>query len=178
MRRLARLGGSAIKNPRKIPERRMNLSFDEDELLIRAVGDVGGFMGSRARRGAETGARRLRKDVFEVDLAVNMSPTAAADRAREVISEHGDVLDLETSDENPGTQIVGIVGSGAANFNPAVVTVTIRASADGSRLVIRGVAKEGLIRQRAGEKAARRVAAAMASGELISRWTDHERHKR
>jgi hypothetical protein len=141
----------------------MSLSFDEDELLIRAVGDVGGFIGPRARRGAETGARRLRKDVFEVDLVVNMSPTAAADRAREVISDHGDVLDLESSSEDPGTQIVGVVGSGAANLNPAVVTVTIRASADGSRLVIRGVAKEGLIKQRAGEKVAKRVAAAMAS---------------
>lgn len=94
---------------------------------------------------------------------MNMPPTAAADRAREVISEHGDVLDLESNSEDPGTQIVGILGSGAANLNPAVVTVTIRASADGSRLVIRGVAKEGLIKQRAGEKAAKRVAAAMAS---------------
>jgi hypothetical protein len=141
----------------------MSLSFDEDELLTRAVGDIGGFLGPRTRRGAETGARRLRKDVFEVDLAVNMSPTAAADRAREVISEHGDILDLESSDEDPGPQVVGIVGSGAANLNPAVVTVTIRASADGSQLVIRGVAKEGLIKQRAGEKAAKRVAAAMSS---------------
>jgi hypothetical protein len=141
----------------------MSLSFDEDELLTRAVGDIGGFLGPRARRGAETGARRLRKDVFEVDLAVNMSPAAAADRAREVISEHGDILDLESSDEDPGPQVVGIVGSGAANLNPAVVTVTIRASADGSQLVIRGVAKEGLIKQRAGEKAAKRVAAAMSS---------------
>jgi hypothetical protein len=139
----------------------MSLSFDQDELLIRAVGDVGGFMGPRGRRGAETGARRLRKDVFEVDLVVNMSPTVAADRAREVISEHGDVLDLESSGEEPGTQVVGIVGSGAANLNPAVVTVTIRASAEGSRLVIRGAAKEGLIKQRTGEKAAKRVAAAM-----------------
>lgn len=31
---------------------------------------------------------------------------------------------------------------------PAVVTVTIRASSEGSRLVIRGAAKEGLIKQR------------------------------
>ena len=118
-------------------------------------------MGHSGRRGAETGARRLRKDVFEVDLVVNMSPAVAADRAREVISELGDVLDLESSGEEPGTQVVGIVGSGAANLNPAVVTVTIRASAEGSRLVIRGAAKEGLIKQRAGERAAKRVAAAM-----------------
>jgi hypothetical protein len=42
------------------------------------------------------------------------------------------------------------------------VTVTISASPEGSRLVIRGAAKEGLIKQRAGEKAAKRVAAAIA----------------
>ena len=56
-----------------------------------------------------------------------------------------------------------MVGAGVGNLNPAVVTVTISASAEGSRLVIRGAAKEGLIKQRAGEKAAKRVAAAMTS---------------
>jgi hypothetical protein len=49
-----------------------------------------------------------------------------------------------------------------AGLNPAVVTVTIQASEWGSRLVIRGAAKEGLIKQRAGAKAAKRVAAAIA----------------
>jgi hypothetical protein len=102
--------------------------------------------------------------VFEVELVVSMSPHAAADRAEEVLSEQGSVVDLEGTGGDPGTQVAGIVGSGIGNLNPAVVTVTIRASAEGSRLVIRGVAKERLIKQRAGEKAAKRIAAAMASG--------------
>ena len=46
-------------------------------------------------------------------------------------------------------------------MNPAVVTVTIFQADNGSRLLIRGAAKEGLIKQRAGEVAARRVAAAL-----------------
>lgn len=140
----------------------MSMSFDEDELLIRAVGNVGGRVSPAGRRGAERGARRLRKDVFEVDLVVSMPPQAAADRAAEVISEQGSLVDLEGTSADRATQVVGIVGSGVANLNPAVVTVTIRASAQGSRLVIRGAAKEGLIKQRAGEKAAKRIAAAMA----------------
>jgi hypothetical protein len=140
------------------------MSFDEDELLIRAVGNAGGRVSPGGRQGAERGARRLRKDVFEVDLVVNMSPRAAADRAEEVISEQGSVVDLEGTGGDPGTQVVGIVGSGVANLNPAVVTVTIQACAEGARLVIRGAAKEGLIKQRAGEKAAKRIAAAMAPG--------------
>ena len=139
------------------------MSFDEDELLVRAVGDVGGLINAGGRRGAERSARKLRKDVFEVELVVSMSLQAAAERARKVISQQGSVVDLEGTSEDPGTQVVGIVGSGAANLNPAVVTVTIRASSEGSRLVIRGAAKEGLIKQRAGEKAAKRIATALAS---------------
>jgi hypothetical protein len=138
------------------------VGFDEDELLVRELGELGGLMGPPARRGAERGARYLRKDVLEVDLTVSMSPQAAADRARQVISQQGRVLDLRGPDEDPGGQVVGVVRSGVGGLNPAVVTVTIRPAPYGSRLVIRGAAKEGLIKQRAGTKAARRVAAAMA----------------
>jgi hypothetical protein len=59
-------------------------------------------------------------------------------------------------------QVIGIMVSGAASLNPAVVTVTIRASEWGSRLVSRGEAKEGLIKQRAGAKAAKLAADAIA----------------
>jgi hypothetical protein len=46
------------------------------------------------------------------------------------------------------------------NLNPAVVTVTITsASGGGTSVHIRGAAKEGLIKQRAGQKAAERLAA-------------------
>ena len=129
---------------------------DEDELLVRALGQVGG----RGRRGAEAGARRLRKGVFEVELVLRVPAAEAAERARDAISDHGSLLDLEAVGDD---RVVGVVGAGVGNLNPAVVTVTISASPEGSRLVIRGAAKEGLIKQRAGEKAAKRVAAAMES---------------
>jgi hypothetical protein len=49
-------------------------------------------------------------------------------------------------------------GSGAMNLNHAVITVRMTAAADGGTLLhIRGAAKEGLIKQHAGEKAARRL---------------------
>jgi len=95
--------------------------------LVRTLGGLGG-------KGAERAARHLRKDVLEVDLVVGMPPQAAADRARQVISRHGSVLNLESIGEDPGTQVIGIVGSGIAKLNPAVVTVTIRATEDGSGL--------------------------------------------
>jgi hypothetical protein len=130
--------------------------LDEDELLTRALGELGG----RGRRGAEAAARRLRKNVFDTELVLRMSPAAAAERTRDAISDHGSLLDLEGVGDD---RVVGVIGAGVGNLNPAVVIVTISASAEGSRLVIRGAAKEGLIKQRAGEKAARRVAAALTS---------------
>ena len=103
-----------------------------------------------------------RKDVLEVELVVSISPRQAAGRARQVIGQYGRVLNSEDPGDASGAQVIGIMGSGAANLNPAVVTMTIEASEWGSRLVIRGAAKEGLIKQRAGAKAATRVAVAIA----------------
>lgn len=147
------------------------MSFDEDELLARALGNVGGLMGPHARRGAEISARRLRKDVCEIDLVVGMSPRAAADRARQVISEHGSVVAPDGHGDEPGAQVIGVMWAGIGNLNPAVVTVTIHPAPEGSRLVIRGAAKEGLIKQRAGTKAAQRLAALLAP-EASDRQSD------
>jgi hypothetical protein len=52
-----------------------------------------------------------------------------------------------------------MVGSGSMNLNPTVVTVTLTEAGPSTIAAqIRGVAKEGLIKQRAGRKAAERVA--------------------
>jgi hypothetical protein len=123
------------------------VSSDEDELLGAAL--------------SELAARRLRKNVLEIELIVSLTPDAAATRVQEVLADQGHVLRAEEPDENSSIEVVGMVGAGFANLNPAVVTVTIRPSEYGSRIVVRGAAKEGLIKQRAGESAARRVAAAI-----------------
>jgi hypothetical protein len=125
------------------------MSLDEDELLAGALGVAA--------------SRRLRKSVLEIDLALAISPAAAAERTRQVLGELGRELDVRDEAETADSQVVGIVAAGVGNLNPAVVSVTIRAADDGSsKLVVRGAAKEGLIRQRAGEAAARRVAEALA----------------
>jgi hypothetical protein len=124
------------------------MSLDEDELLAGALGV------------AVSG--QLRKSVLEIDLTLVMPPAAAAERARQVLGELGRELGVRDDGETADTQVVGIVGAGAGNLNPAIVTVTIRAAGQGSKLVVRGAAKEGLIKQHAGGKAARRVAEALA----------------
>ena len=129
--------------------------MSEDELLAEALGEMGG-------RGAQLAGRRLRKNVFEIELAMAMAPDAAVDRVCHVLAEQGRVAGVEVIDQSPVRRVAGIVAAGAANLNPAVVTVTIRPEDQGTQLLVRGAAREGLIKQRAGEKAARRVAAALA----------------
>ena len=124
------------------------MSLDEDELLAGALGVAA--------------SGHLRKSVLEVDLTLAMPPAAAAERARQVLGELGRELGVRDGGETADTQVVGIVGAGVGNLNPAVVTVTIRAAGQGSKVVVRGAAKEGLIKQHAGGKAARRVAEALA----------------
>ncbi len=124
------------------------MDLDEDELLAGALGVAA--------------SRHLRKSVLEIDLALALPPAAAARRARQVLSDLGSELDIRGDGETADSQVVGIVAAGAGGLNPAVVTVTIRAADHGSKLTVRGAAKEGLIKQHAGEAAARRVAAALA----------------
>lgn len=124
------------------------MSLDEDELLAGALGVAA--------------SRHLKKNVLEVDLTLAMPPAAAAARARQILGELGRVLDSSGEGGVGGWQVAGVVAAGVGNLNPAVVTVTIKAAGDGSTLVVRGAAKEGLIKQRAGESAARRVAEALA----------------
>jgi hypothetical protein len=127
----------------------------EDELLVNAVGGAYG-------RGAERGSRILKKkNVLEIELSLNMPPDQVEARAREMLGSNSRLLRPEPNEDY--VRVVGIIGSGSFNLNPTVVMVTISATASGSRVTIRGAAKEGLLfKQRAGEKAARRIADAMA----------------
>jgi hypothetical protein len=64
--------------------------------------------------------------------------------------------DVERLPDEAGVAIFRtVVGAGCLSMNPALVTV--RVGPDG-QILVRGVAKEGLIKQRAGQAAAERVA--------------------
>ncbi|XVU20974.1 hypothetical protein ACQPZJ_27305 [Actinoplanes sp. CA-054009] len=132
----------------------MELTPEENDLLVAGLEAVG----NRAKRGAGFGAafaaRRMRADIFETTVNLPLSRPAA----ERLVGRTLDAMGTRTA----GSQAV--MGSGAMNMNPAVVTVTLR-DQDGTVVAtIRGVAKEGLIRQRAGQKAARRVAEQLRSG--------------
>jgi hypothetical protein len=127
---------------------------DEDALLRHALAGYG--------PGAAAAGRHLRKNVAEVKLTMPLPPDQAAARARQVITGLGALVQPGTADDAGAIRVVGIIGAGALNMNPAVVTVVISPEGQASAVVVRGAAREGLIKQRAGDGAARRVATALA----------------
>jgi hypothetical protein len=74
-----------------------------------------------------------------------------------ILSDEGEVMKGGFVDENR-EGVRAVVDAGALNMNPTVVRVQARPlTAEVSRVRVRTVAKEGLIKQRAGQQAAARI---------------------
>jgi hypothetical protein len=151
------------------------VSRDEEEILINRLGrvawrsgrSIGGLSTARGGRlGARIAARVLPKDVHEVELFLPLPPDQALALAQWVLSSLGEPVD-QTRVADDKHELRAVVGSGVLNLNPAVVTLQLVATTSASTTIrVRGVAKEGLIPQRAGRKAVERVTACLrASGQ-------------
>jgi hypothetical protein len=126
------------------------LTPDENALLIAGLGSVGEVVNRGAGRGARIAARGMRADIFQTTVTLALTLSAATETVARVL----DSLGRRTA------ELQAVIGVGVGNLNPAVVTVTVTEDAAGTVAAhVRGVAKEGLIRLRAGEKAARRLIA-------------------
>jgi hypothetical protein len=132
----------------------------EDELG--KVGAAGGALGGGlfgaigGGTGARFGARLIGNDRYEVTADVHMGIAQAVTLFTSAALRTGRVVSGATGE---GTKsITAIVAAGFLKMNPAVVQIELTdGGADRSRLVIRGTAKEGLIKQRAGEGAVKRL---------------------
>ncbi len=142
----------------------------EDRILVAALGELGaaaggfggllggglagGFGGrSGGRGGARAGARRLRADRCRLLLELASAPEAVLAAARQLLAGEGRLLEDEEIPAEP-PQVWALVGSGGGGFNPALVRVIARPREGGAGVEVRGVAKEGLIKQRGGQRAA------------------------
>ena len=103
-------------------------------------------------------AKRLPNDAFQVRLQTQVDPESVLKAASAVLREEGRIEeDVETSPDT--ASISGIIGSGFLGLNPALVTVhVIPGDEDVVDVIVAGIAKEGLIKQRGGEKAAKAIA--------------------
>ena len=142
----------------------------EDRILVAALGElgaaaggaggllgggIGGLFGGRGggRRGAAAAASRLRADRCELQLELASPPETVLGAARQLLRAEGRLLEDEEIPVEP-PQVWALVGSGGGGVNPALVRVVARPRAGGASVEVRGIAKEGLIKQRSGERAA------------------------
>jgi hypothetical protein len=151
------------------------VSGEEEEILTDRLGRlawrtgrlIGGLSSATGGRlGARLAARLLPENVHEIEFVLSLPPDEALALAQWILASLGEPVD-ETRLSDDKYELRAVVGSGALNLNPAVVTLHLVASTPASTTVrVRGVAKEGLIPQRAGRKAAERVSACLqASGQ-------------
>jgi hypothetical protein len=137
---------------------------DEDQILVAALGAVGGSVGAGGARGARFAAKRLKKDVCEVDLELPLTLAASVEHVSRVLAEAGSLIEGGETQASAGQCVVrAIVGGGSGGMNPVLVTVRLsHAGPERTAVVVRGAAKEGLIKQRAGEKTAKQLAQVLA----------------
>ncbi|MFD8233273.1 hypothetical protein ACFV20_15525 [Streptomyces sp. NPDC059696] len=129
---------------------------DELAALAASVGAWGGL--------TRCVAKLMRKNVHEIDLAVALPFEEAVERVASVLEGAGRTVGpVPRSGEDQRTIRV-VAGGGTGGMNPVVVTARVtRGGAPVSKVRLRAAAKEGLIRQRAGERTATRLAALLAT---------------
>lgn len=125
----------------------------EDKLLADALG--------RINRGGKIASRFVKNDIGEFDHELPLGFDLALEHIRAVLFEL-------TPGANPALVAAAtdrvtlriLTGGGALNMNPVVVTLDVtRSGEQTTTLHVRAIAKEGLIKQRAGQKTAERIAA-------------------
>jgi hypothetical protein len=146
------------------------VSGEEEEIIVDRLGRlawhsgrlIGGLRsGSGGRLGARLAARLLLENVHEIELVIALPPDDALTLAASVLASLGEPVD-ETRLADNKHELRAVVGSGVLDLNPAVVTLQLVATTPATTTIrVRGVAKEGLIPQRAGREAAERVSAAL-----------------
>ncbi|MEU6218799.1 hypothetical protein ABZ845_14950 [Streptomyces sp. NPDC047022] len=125
----------------------------EDNLLAEALGSI--------HQGGKFASRFLKNDIAEFDRELPLGFDLALERARTVLTRlaGGVNPELVEADTDRVTFRV-LTGGGYLDMNPVVVTVdATRGGERTTTLHVRAIAKEGLVKQRAGRKTAERVAA-------------------
>lgn len=135
------------------------MSQKEDEILVRELsklGASGGAIGG-CLADASLSTRHLPDNRCELTIEINDAASIVLKTAITILSKEGRIIN-ELEQDSDLTTVFAMIGSGVFQLTPALVKVEIIPVTDNSSKVsIRGTAKEGLIKQRAGEKAARRI---------------------
>lgn len=126
------------------------ISYQDQAVIEDEIGSLGG-------PGAKYTTRFLPNHAFEATIDRTEDPRSVLSVVSFVMKTQGSISE-QTMDGNDFL-VRGYVGSGYLNMNPAALSIWIRATQNGgSNLLVRGVAKEGLLNQKTSEKAVTRIA--------------------
>ncbi|MFI7413225.1 hypothetical protein ACIBU0_31590 [Streptomyces sp. NPDC049627] len=131
----------------------------EDEILAEELAALGAVVGGSGRL-TRLVAKLMRKNVHEIDLEMPLPFDDAVSRVANVLGHAGRAVGHMQAVSAVDQETIRIVTSGGAGgMNPVVVTAVVtRGGMGSSKVRLRAAAKEGLIKQRAGEKTAARLA--------------------
>lgn len=138
------------------------MNKNEDEVLVRELGKLVGFF---AGFGVRAAARTLPTEEYETTLELRANLDTAKALATRKLQSIGKLTEEFSSTNKPDT-VSAIVGSGQMNLNPTIVHVHMNeVSKDSCRISIRGLAKEGLIKQKSALKAVERIQQLLVLGD-------------
>ncbi|MFB9462748.1 hypothetical protein [Streptomyces cinereospinus] len=134
----------------------------EDQILAEELAALGAVSGGSGRL-VRVVAKLMRKDVHEIDLLVPLPFDDAVKRVSGVLGGAGRAVETVSVGSGEDETIRVVASGGVGGLNPVVVTARVlKADEAASEVWLRAAAKEGLIRQRAGEKTAVRLAAQLS----------------
>jgi hypothetical protein len=132
----------------------MTLSPEENAILdahFRALGGVG----------AASGARLFKPNISQVDRVLRAPLDQAIRLVCGVFATQG-AIHNEGSGQHGSYLVQGVLVVGKRSLRPAAITITVTPRGETTHVHIRGVAREGLFKQRAGDEAVERIAALLA----------------
>ncbi|MCH7903213.1 MAG: hypothetical protein IH944_01445 [Armatimonadetes bacterium] len=141
------------------------MSDRTDDLLERELGKLGaiggiagGAVGSLAgAAGARIAARFLPTEQYEQELHLQRPADAVLRQAFTLLSSQGQIIDEDESDRSEQPKISAVVGSGALNMNPTILSIAVVDwNTESCTILVFAAAKEGLIKQKTAEKAVHR----------------------
>ncbi|MFJ1969219.1 hypothetical protein ACIO93_11180 [Streptomyces sp. NPDC087903] len=136
----------------------------EDDILADELGALAAIGGGSGRL-TRLVAKRMGKNVHEIDLIIPLPFDHAVKHVVTVLGRAGRAVGRTHAEPGRDQETIRVVaGGGAGGLNPVVVTTLV--TKDGERtsqVRLRAVAKEGLIKQRAAEKTAVRLAALLST---------------
>jgi len=126
----------------------------DEKILVREIGKLAGCFGGP---GAKLAARFLPVEEREVAIEINANVATVRASTSELLQTIGRLID-DSASQNMAATLSAVVGSGHMNLNPTIVHVEFTAlSQASSKVVIRCIAKEGLVKQDSAAKALERI---------------------